>query len=104
VCHRPAALTHIKLTSSGKHLLEAQAITGLLNTEEIDLGTMDIMPFNLGDELNKASGGKYEKTANWGENVVVARGGDLITGQNPASAGRIGQAIYDSIAGGSTTK
>jgi hypothetical protein len=36
------------------------------------------MPFMLEDELNKSD---------WDEKVVVSRGGRLITGQNPASAG-----------------
>jgi putative intracellular protease/amidase len=40
----------------------------------------------------------------WGEKVVVSRGGRLITGQNPASATGVGQAIYDAIFGELTTK
>lgn len=63
------------------------------------------MPFSLEDELNKISGGKYVRaSADWAEKVVVARGGRLITGQNPASATGVGQAIYDAIFGELTTK
>ena len=62
------------------------------------------MPFKLEDALNKASGGKYVKAADWAPKVVVARNGRLITGQNPASATGVGQAIYDAIFGELTTK
>jgi putative intracellular protease/amidase len=58
------------------------------------------MPFKLEDELNRVSGGKYEKgSSNWDEKVVVARGGRLITGRNPGSAAGVGRAIYDAILG-----
>jgi putative intracellular protease/amidase len=40
----------------------------------------------------------------WGEKVVVSRGGRLITGENPASAMATGQAIYDAIFGELTTR
>jgi len=104
VCHGPAALTHVKL-SSGGYLLDGQRVTGFSNTEEDTVQLTSAMPFKLEDALNKASGGHYEKAASdWGEKVVVARDGRLITGQNPASATGVGQAIYDAIFGELTTK
>jgi putative intracellular protease/amidase len=97
VCHGPAALVNVKL-SSGGNILDDQRVTGLSNSEEDTEGVTFAMPFKLEDELNRASGGKYEKaSSNWGEKVVVARQGRLITGQNPASAAGVGQAIYDAI-------
>ena len=97
VCHGPAALTHVKL-SSGCYLLSGQQVTGFSNTEETAVGLMEVMPFSLEDELNKASGGHYVKAAqDWAEKVVVARGGKLITGQNPASATGVGKAILEAI-------
>lgn len=58
------------------------------------------VPFLLEDKLNEASGGRYEKAEQlWGEKVVVARDGKLITGQNPASASGVGTAIYEAIFG-----
>lgn len=64
-----------------------------------------VVPFSLEDKLNEASGGKYEKAAKpWGAHVVVARGGRLITGQNPASATGVGQAIADAVFGNETTR
>jgi len=104
VCHGPAALCNVKLPS-GESLISGQTVTGFSNTEEDAVGLTSAMPFKLEDALNKASGGKYVKAASdWGEKVVVARGGRLITGQNPASATGVGQAIYDAIFGELTTK
>jgi len=97
VCHGPAALAQVKL-SSGGYLLDGQPVTGFSNTEEDAVGLTSAMPFKLEDALNKASGGKFEKAGqDWGEKVVVARNGKLITGQNPASASGVGKAIYDAI-------
>jgi len=104
VCHGPAALTHVKL-STGGYLLDGQPVTGFSNTEEDTVGLTSVMPFSLEDALNKASGGKFVKAdADWGAKVVVARDGRLITGQNPASATGVGQAIYDAIFGELTTR
>lgn len=104
VCHGPAALAKVQV-SDGKYLLDGQKVTGFSNAEETSVGLMAAMPFSLEDELNKASGGHYVKAENaWGEKVVVSREGRLITGQNPASATGVGQAIYDAIFGQLTTK
>jgi len=104
VCHGPAALTHVKLASGG-YLLDGQPVTGFSNTEEDQVGLTSAMPFSLEDALDQATGGKFVKASEpWGPKVVVARGGRLITGQNPASAAGVGQAIYDAIFGELTTR
>lgn len=104
VCHGPAALTHVKLASGG-YLLDGQPVTGFSNAEEDAVGLTAAMPFLLEDALSKASGGKFVKASEpWAVKVVVARDGLLITGQNPASAAGVGQAIYDAIFGELTTK
>jgi len=104
VCHGPAALAYVKLPS-GKYLLEGQEVTGFSNAEEDQVQLSSVMPFMLEDQLNEASGGKFVKAAEpWGLKVVVSGGGRIITGQNPASAGPIGQTIYDAIFGELTTK
>ncbi|KAG9232696.1 putative chaperone protein HSP31 [Amylocarpus encephaloides] len=103
VCHGPAALTHVKIPGGG-YLLDGQAVTGFSNSEEIAVGLMDAMPFSLEDKLNEATGGRYVKADDWAAKVVVARDGQLITGQNPASAGPLGIAIKDAIFGELTTK
>lgn len=95
VCHGPAALAKVKLPSG--YLISGQAVTGFSNTEEAAVGLTEAVPFALEDALKEA-GGKYEKaSADWGERVVVANGGKLITGQNPASAAGVGKAILKEI-------
>lgn len=104
VCHGPAALVNVKV-STKQYLLEGQKVTGFSNTEEDAVGLSSVVPFKLEDALNAASGGHYVKAnQDWGEKVVVSRGGRLITGQNPASATGVGQAIYDAIFGELTTR
>jgi putative intracellular protease/amidase len=104
VCHGPAALAHVKLPSGG-YLLEGEPVTGFSNIEEDAIQMSSAMPFSLEDELNKASGGKYEKAKDkWASHVALGRDGRLITGQNPASAAEVGQAIYDAIHGKGVSK
>jgi len=103
VCHGPAALVNVTLPN-GSSLLSSQPVTGFSNSEEDTVGMTAAMPFSLEDKLNEASGGQYVKAEkDWGPKVVVARGGRLITGQNPASAGPLGKAVLDAIFGEETT-
>ena len=98
VCHGPAALVNAKL-SDGSYLIDGSAVTGFSNAEEDAVGLTSAMPFKLEDQLNKSSGGLFEKAAeSWGEKVVVSKNGRLITGQNPASATAVGKAIYKALA------
>lgn len=56
------------------------------------------MPFSLENALSDASGGNYKKGEKpYDVNVVVGRGGKLIRGQNPPSAGPTGEAILKQI-------
>jgi putative intracellular protease/amidase len=97
VCHGPAALLGVVL-SDGSYLLENSPVTGFSNVEEEQVGYSKIVPFLLEDELNKRSGGKYEKAAEaWGPKVAIARGGKLMTGQNPSSGKPLGEAVLAAI-------
>lgn len=97
VCHGPGALAHVKLPT-GKYFLEGEPVTGYSNVEEGMAGVRDIMPFSLEDALSSASGQKYSKASKpLDVHVVVGRGGLLINGENPASAGPTGQAILQSL-------
>ena len=97
VCHGPAALAKVKL-ADGSYLIKDSAVTGFSNAEEDQAGSSSAMPFMLEDELNKNSGGKFEKAKDaWAPHVVTAQGGKLITGQNPASAAPLGQAILKAL-------
>lgn len=93
VCHGPAALAYAKLPS-GKFLLENAPVTGFSNTEEEAYIGLSNMPFELETALGEASNGKFEKASDdWASHIVVANGGKIITGQNPASASGVGEAI-----------
>jgi putative intracellular protease/amidase len=97
VCHGPAALVNVKL-SNGEFLIAGAEVTGFSNAEEDSIDYSKFMPFMLEDELNKKSGGRFVKAEkDWGEKVVVARGGRLITGQNPFSAEKLANELYESM-------
>ena len=83
VCHAPAAFKHPK-GADGKPLVSGKTVTGFTNTEEEGVGLTKVVPFLIEDML-KANGGRYEKSADWASFVVTD--GKLVTGQNPASSG-----------------
>jgi putative intracellular protease/amidase len=97
VCHGPAALARARL-ADGSYLLAGKPVTGFSDVEEEAVGLTGAMPFSLEKELNEKSGGKFEKAGEpWGVKVVVAEGGKLITGQNPASAKGVGEALVKAL-------
>lgn len=89
VCHGPAALVNVKL-SNGKYLVSGKKLTAFTNEEEEAVKLTEVMPFLLETELVK-KGAEFLEKDNWKENVVVD--GRLITGQNPASAKKLGKEI-----------
>jgi len=100
VCHGPAALVGVSAGPGGGYLLEGKAVTGFTNAEEEAVGLEAVVPFSLEDRLAEVvgKGGRFEKAAeNWAEKVVVD--GKLITGQNPASAKGVGEAIARAVRG-----
>lgn len=95
VCHGPAVLYDVKL-SNGTLLVAGKEVTAFTNAEEEQVGLTDAVPFLPEDALNKASGGHFVKAAEpWGKKVAVS--GKLITGQNPASATGVGEAIAKAL-------
>ncbi|KAJ6487868.1 ThiJ/PfpI [Mycena sanguinolenta] len=93
VCHGPAAIIGAT-DAEGKSIFAGKAATGFSNAEETAVDMVKDVPFLLEDKI-KSLGGKYEKAADWAPHVVVD--GNLYTGQNPASAGPIGQAILKAL-------
>lgn len=89
VCHAPAVFRHAK-AADGSPLVQGRFVTGFSNTEEDAAGLTTVVPFLVEDML-KAAGGDYSKTADWGVKVVTD--GLLVTGQNPASSGPAAQAL-----------
>lgn len=93
VCHGPAALVNVKL-SSGKYLVDGKKVAGFSNAEEDAAGLTKTMPFLLESKL-KARGGEYSAAALWQEHVVSDQ--RLVTGQNPASATAVAKAVARSL-------
>ncbi|KAK9839173.1 hypothetical protein WJX74_010951 [Apatococcus lobatus] len=94
VCHGPVALAGVQI--GGKPLVSGKKVTGFSNAEEKDVGKVDEMPFLLEDRL-KEDGGIYQAMPNWHSHTVTD--GKLITGQNPQSSERVGNAVADAIIG-----
>ena len=94
VCHGPAALLPITL-STGERLLASKSVTGFTREEEIDYGTIADVPFLLEESLAR-SAARYSKVQPWG--VFVIEADRVITGQNPASAHAVGEALVRQLA------
>lgn len=98
VCHGPIVFVNAK-GAGGQPLLAGKEATGFSNAEEDAVGMSKYMPFLLEDRI-KGVGARYRKAGElWGELVVVQDEGRLITGQNPASAKGVGEAILKAIQG-----
>jgi len=95
VCHGPIALANTKL-SSGEYLVAGKEVGGFTDEEEGMAGLKEFLPVIEGagqscEEVLSARGGRFTKTAAWG--CHVATDSRIVTGQNPASAGAVGDAI-----------
>ncbi|KAI6110493.1 class I glutamine amidotransferase-like protein [Pisolithus croceorrhizus] len=80
--------------ASGKSIFTGRHATAFSNAEEEQVGKVKDVPFLVEDRI-KSLGGIYEAAEPWQAKVVVS--GDLITGQNPASAQGIGDAILKNL-------
>lgn len=77
-------------------MIAGQEVTGFSNAEEEAYNFTELMPFLLEDEMKK-NGGIYQKADKpFGVKTVVSgRDGNLVTGQNPPSAGVIGKVLVE---------
>lgn len=73
-------------------MVAGKAVTGFSNSEEEAVGLTQVVPFLVEDML-KAQGGHYSKTADWQVHVITD--GLLITGQNPASSEATAHALLN---------
>ena len=94
VCHGPAALLPITL-SNGEKLLANKSVTGFTREEEVDYGTIDDIPFLLEESLTR-NAARYNKVQPWG--AFVIEDDRVITGQNPASAHAVSEAVVKLLA------
>ena len=90
VCHGPVALLKVRL-SDGSALLDGKQVAAFTTAEEIGHSEHDV-PFMLDDELVK-QGARHTCAKPFEKHVVVD--GLLVTGQNPASAAGVAEAIVD---------
>lgn len=89
VCHGPACLVAAK-KSNGEALVKNLRFTCFTNEEETLVGLDKLVPFMLESRLSEL-GGKASTEAAFSANVVVDK--NLITGQNPASAIPVAEAV-----------
>lgn len=89
VCHGPAALVNLR-TKDGQYLVAGKRVAAFSNAEEEAAGLTKVMPILLESTLIQR-GATYSKAGLWEKHVVVD--GRLVTGQNPASAARLGEAV-----------
>ncbi len=94
VCHGPAGLLNARIVG-GKHLLAGRKATGFTWKEEELAHRADAVPFNL-EERMQARGAAYDK-AMLPFVAHVLTDGQLITGQNPASAKGVGEAVVKAL-------
>lgn len=81
VCHGPVSLLNVKL-SNGSYLVNGKNITSFTDEEERGYAIADV-PFLLETALTK-QGAKFHAAAVWSAHSIAD--GNLVTGQNPASA------------------
>jgi putative intracellular protease/amidase len=93
VCHGPAALVNATL-SDGSYLVAGKTLAAFTDEEEAEVGYAKVVPYLLATTL-KARGALHQAAPNWSEHVVTD--GRLVTGQNPASAHGVGQAVVDQL-------
>jgi putative intracellular protease/amidase len=93
VCHGPAGLVNVTL-SDGSYLVDGRNVAGFTNSEEATVGLTTVVPFLLQTTLEER-GAKHSGAADFTPHVVVD--GRLVTGQNPASAAGVAEAVVSTL-------
>ncbi|MGW4032311.1 type 1 glutamine amidotransferase domain-containing protein [Streptomyces sp. NPDC004838] len=89
VCHGPAGLLDLTLPD-GRFLIDGRNVTSFTNAEERESGVDDVVPFFLQDALAER-GARHSDGGIYQAHVVVDE--RLVTGQNPASAAGVAEAV-----------
>ncbi len=89
VCHGPAALVNLRL-STGAFLVAGKSVSAFTNEEERAVKLDKVVPFLLEDKLVER-GARFHPAPPWQKQVVVDS--RLVTGQNPASAAGVAEAV-----------
>ena len=95
VCHGPAAFVNVKL-SDNSWLVEGRKLSVFTDEEEREVEKASIVPFLLANKLEER-GATIDKAENFEKAVSVD--GCLVSGQNPASARGVGEAMRDLLKG-----
>jgi putative intracellular protease/amidase len=92
LCHGPASF--VTATRNGKWLFDGRTLTAFLDEEEAQAGFAARAPWLLEARLRQ-QGAKFVAAPSWQSHVVVD--GNLVTGQNPASAAAAARAVLDQV-------
>jgi hypothetical protein len=93
VCHGPSALINIKL-SDGTYLVQGKTLTAFTNEEE---GQVNLpLPGKSCQDALSERGATFVTSPAWSSHVQSSD--RVMTGQNPGSAGALGEAIVAAIA------
>jgi putative intracellular protease/amidase len=93
VCHGQASF--LSAGDAQGWAFEGRRMTAFTNGEETQVGLAANAPWLLEDRL-RAAGAFFEAGAPWSSHVVIDR--NLVTGQNPASAGAAAEAVVHRLA------
>jgi putative intracellular protease/amidase len=93
VCHGVLGLTKAR-TAEGAPIVSGRAVTGISNAEETLTGFDKLVPV-LPETRLRELGALYSCAAPLAEHVVVD--GNVLTGQNPASAGPLARAVIQQL-------
>ncbi|MEQ8966276.1 MAG: type 1 glutamine amidotransferase domain-containing protein [Azospirillaceae bacterium] len=93
VCHGPAGFVGVR-RSDGRPLVEGRRINAFTDAEERKVGLDGTVPFLLETKLREA-GAVFEGAEPFAAKVV--EDGPLITGQNPASAQPLAEAVIAAV-------
>lgn len=96
VCHGPAALVNVKL-SDGTFLVAGKEVSAFTNSEEEKVGLTKVVPFLLATKLEER-GAKHLGAPDFQKQVVAS--GNLVTGQNPASAAGVAEKMVELLGRG----
>lgn len=93
VCHAPAVFKYTK-DSNGDPIVKGKMMTGYSNAEEEAVQFTSLVPFSL-QEMLIENGAFYSKGPNW--YPYIQEDGLLISGQNPASAELVAEALLKKL-------
>ena len=93
VCHGPAALVNVRL-SDGASLVAGNEVSSFTDEEEAAVKLEKVVPFALESRLRE-HGARFVEAPNFERKVAVS--GRLVTGQNPASATGVAEAVVRAV-------